>query len=322
MKRRSSITIFRLWVLALFLFVWPITTCVARGPWTTLENCRYLVKRANDGDSFHVSVGGKEYIFRLYFVDAPETDSEFPDRIKVQARYFGLADDQTLNLGELAKAFTREKLSRPFIVRTRWQDAMGRSRMQRFYAFVQTYNGDLGEQLVEHGLARRYGAAAKPSELSSSQQEWQKLANLEEKAKQEKVGGWAIKEGLPPTRSKEAESEKGIDPFDAFFHPQKVATAKTTGTPGPTASPASSPRRSGSDKSDAPARLTSHRFPAEAKLDINNASQTELEDIPGIGPALAKRIMAARPFKTADDLRNVKGIGSKKKYEKVRPYFR
>lgn len=320
MKRRSSITIFRLWVLALFLFVWPITTCVARSPWTTLENCRYLVKRANDGDSFHVSVNGKEYIFRLYFVDAPETDSEFPDRIKVQAKYFGLGDDQTLKLGELAKSFTREKLSRPFIVRTRWQDAMGRSRMQRFYAFVQTHNGDLGEQLVENGLARRYGATAKPSELSSSQQEWQKLAGLEEKAKQEKVGGWAIKEGLPPTRSKEPESEKGVDPFDAFFHPEKVATSKTAGTASPTASPASSPRQNRTTSST-PAPLTSHRFPLDAKLDINNASQTELEDIPGVGPALAKRIMAARPFKSADDLRSVKGIGDKK-YAKIRAYFK
>jgi hypothetical protein len=26
----------------------------ARGPWVTLQNCHFLVKRANDGDSFHV----------------------------------------------------------------------------------------------------------------------------------------------------------------------------------------------------------------------------------------------------------------------------
>jgi DNA uptake protein ComE-like DNA-binding protein len=303
------------WIRLWAILVARVFGCVAdnvsgRGPWTTLENCRYLVKRANDGDSFHVSVGGKEYIFRLYFVDAPETNEEFPDRIKVQARYFGLADDQTLKLGELAKAFTREKLSRPFVVRTCWQDAMGRSRLPRYFAFVQTHNGDLGEQLVEHGLARRYGAAAKPKDLSSSQLEWEKLASLEQKAEQEKVGGWAIKEGLPPARSKEPESEKGVDPFNAFFHPEEVASSS-----------ASTPRQNGTDESDTPAPLTSHRFPAKAKLDINNASQAELEDIPSIGPALAKRIMAARPFKTADDLKNVKGFGGSKKYEKVRPYF-
>jgi DNA uptake protein ComE-like DNA-binding protein len=35
---------------------------------------------------------------------------------------------------------------------------------------------------------------------------------------------------------------------------------------------------------------------------------------------LAARIIAARPFTTADDLRKVKGIGTKK-YEKIRSYF-
>jgi competence protein ComEA len=46
-----------------------------------------------------------------------------------------------------------------------------------------------------------------------------------------------------------------------------------------------------------------------------------LEDLPGIGPVLAGRIIAARPFKSADDLRKVKGIGDKR-YEKLRPFFR
>lgn len=307
-------------LVVLFTLAASIPVCLARGPWTTLENCRYLVKRANDGDSFHVSVGGKEHIFRLYFVDAPETDAEFPVRIKVQARYFGLTEEQTVKLGEAAKAFTREKLTRPFVVRTCWQDAMGRSRKQRFYAFVQTHNGDLGEQLIENGLARRYGATAKPSELSSAPLQWQKLAGLEQKAKQEKVGGWAMKAGLPLARAKAAESEKGIDPFDTFFHPQKGGAAKLPDgasllNPSETTSP-----KIESDATDTPAPLTKHRFPATSKLDINNASQAELEDIPGIGPALVRRIMAARPFKTADDLRNVKGFGGKK-YDKVRSHF-
>lgn len=279
-------------------------TCLARSAWTTLENCRYLIKRSNDGDSFHVSVSGKEYIFRLYFVDAPETNTEFPARIKTQANYFGLTDDQTVKLGELAKAFSREKLTRPFVVRTCWQDAMGRSRMQRFFAFIQTYNGDLGEQLVENGLARRYGAKAKPSETSTSRQEWLKLENLEEKAKREKVGGWGIKAGLQPARAANAQSEKGIDPFTAFFHPKKNAATNAE-----------------ADSSNTPLPLTSYSFSAATKLDVNNASQTDLENIPGIGHAMAQRIVAARPFKNADDLKNVKGIGSGKKYEKIRPYF-
>jgi DNA uptake protein ComE-like DNA-binding protein len=45
-----------------------------------------------------------------------------------------------------------------------------------------------------------------------------------------------------------------------------------------------------------------------------------LEDIPDIGPVLPQRIIAARPFKKADDLREVKGIGSAR-YQKLRPFF-
>ena len=45
------------------------------------------------------------------------------------------------------------------------------------------------------------------------------------------------------------------------------------------------------------------------KIDLNNATQTELETLKGIGPALAAKIIAARPFKSVDDLKNVSGIG-------------
>ncbi len=56
------------------------------------------------------------------------------------------------------------------------------------------------------------------------------------------------------------------------------------------------------------------------KLDVNSASEAELDSLPGIGPVLAARIIAARPFASADDLRRVKGIGAKK-YENIRPHF-
>src|SRR6266576_4387913 len=198
----------------------PTTPCLAHAPWVTLQGGHYLVKRANDGDSFHVSVQGKEYIFRLYFVDAPETTREFRDRVEEQGSYFGVTVDQGLKLGELAKAYTREKLGGPFLVRTCWEDAMGRSRMQRFYAFVQTNTGDLGEQLIENGLARFHRESGKPEGLSSAASELRKLNTLERKAKQEKVGGWGANEARILVRAKQPESEKGVDPFDKFFHPE------------------------------------------------------------------------------------------------------
>lgn len=55
----------------------------------------------------------------------------------------------------------------------------------------------------------------------------------------------------------------------------------------------------------APADLAALAQPA----DLNGADAVELEGLPGIGPALAARVIAARPFRTVDDLADVRGIG-------------
>lgn len=52
------------------------------------------------------------------------------------------------------------------------------------------------------------------------------------------------------------------------------------------------------------------------KVDINTATQSELDTLPGIGETLAKRILDYRstngPFKSIEDIRNVSGIGQKR----------
>lgn len=47
-------------------------------------------------------------------------------------------------------------------------------------------------------------------------------------------------------------------------------------------------------------------------LSLNHASAVDLEALPGIGPALARRIVEGRPYRTFHDLDRVKGIGPKK----------
>lgn len=54
---------------------------------------------------------------------------------------------------------------------------------------------------------------------------------------------------------------------------------------------------------------------ALAAVNINTATQAELETLKGVGPAKAKAIMEYRAkngnFKTIDDIKKVKGIGDK-----------
>lgn len=58
--------------------------------------------------------------------------------------------------------------------------------------------------------------------------------------------------------------------------------------------------------------------PTGTRISINSASLEELDTLPGIGPALAGRIVAGRPFNSIDDLLDVSGIGEKT-LEDLRP---
>ncbi|TDL77254.1 hypothetical protein E2R56_03500 [Rhodococcus qingshengii] len=59
----------------------------------------------------------------------------------------------------------------------------------------------------------------------------------------------------------------------------------------------------------------------EAKVNVNKADETQLQNLPGIGPSKAAAITEYRetsgPFKSVEDLKNISGIGDKT-FEKLK----
>jgi competence ComEA-like helix-hairpin-helix protein len=73
-----------------------------------------------------------------------------------------------------------------------------------------------------------------------------------------------------------------------------------------------------------PAAFPSTKKPPSHPIDINSASAVQLQEVPGIGPATADKILQMRKsygaFKSVDDLLSVRGIGAKR-LEKMRKYL-
>jgi len=237
-----------------------------------------------DADSFHVTDGQRTLHLRLYLVDAPETSAADPTlarRVREQTRYFGLPTPaDTLRFGRAAAARSRELLARPFTAHTAGTRGLGRSAEPRVYAFVTTADGaDLADILVREGLARAYGVGRTGPTGVTQDEQRAHLADLELSAGLARRGSWAASD---PEKLAAARAEERRDAADLAA---VSAAAK------------------------APATTPSGEPVAATPLNLNTASLAELDTLPGIGPALAKRIVAARPFATTDGLAAVPGIG-------------
>ncbi len=162
-----------------------------------------------DGDSFHVLHQGKNHIFRLYFVDCPETDTSFPDRITDQMEDFGLANPAAVvAAGEKAKEFTKKLLAGPFTVLTKWEDARGNSRQPRNYAVILVGKKNLAEELARAGYARAYGMPADYPDASRAKSFKDGLRRLQANAIRQKLGAFAgTSRVLAPTETSVPERE-------------------------------------------------------------------------------------------------------------------
>lgn len=266
--------------IACFLGLFSITSLLFASDWEVLEKCQLVDSGGNDGDSFLVKYGDLSSVFRLYYVDTLETYNTYKYRLQDQAEYFGIDEDDVIEYGKDATQFTKDYLKGNFTVYTKWEDARG-SGKPRFFAIIETEEGPLSNALVENGLARIYGKPttdAWPRGLSPRAQ-LSRLKRAEREARKSREGIWGS-----GTRS-----------------PQAYAIDELNNTP------------AANDPSNIPVEQPRYRSTSSNNqlININTANSARLETLPGIGPSLAARIIASRPFATIDELVKVSGISEK-----------
>lgn len=253
----------------------------------TFKNVVLADSEINDGDSFFVLADGQKLHIRLYFADCPEAEIHSENdarRIQEQARYFGIDSPERIPwLGEQAADFTKQVLSQPFTVYTSFARALGGASSHRIYAFVVTSAGrDLSELLVENGFGRSFGVKRERYDGVSAAEVESRMNDMETAAMLGHRGAWSESN---PNRIVEYRAEQRAEASTM----NKIMNST--------------------------ARLE------ENPLDINIASRSDLQRVPGIGPVTASRIIEQRPFKTIDELRNVPGIGAKT-MERILPFIR
>lgn len=276
------------YVLTLFLACCTALPLAAASELTIINNATLIEDDKNDGDSFMVNAEGRELYLRLYYVDCPETASGGKndlERIQEQQFHFGLEEPHdVVHYGEQATEYVKQALSQPFTIYTSYANALGRSALNRYYAFIETHEGqDLGYLLVEQGLARIHGRTRSNPDGKPSHTVLEELQDLRTVALLNRAGIWQSTQ------------------------PQILADM----------------RQRLRDEADKLKKIRDNvnqvRTPDDSPLNLNTASNKELETIPGIGPVTANKITAGRPYQSVEDLLKIHGIG-KKTLDKIAPY--
>ena len=276
------------YLLLVLFFAGCLTLPLSAAELVSINNVTLVEADLNDGDSFKVNADGRELHLRIYYVDCLETtynSKPVLERIREQQRHFGLEDPHdVVRYGEQAAEYVKQVLSQPFTIYTSYAQALGRSALVRYYAFIETHDGrDLGHLLIEQGLARIHGKTRPSPDGVPSHIVLEKLQDLRIIALLNRAGIWQSTQPgiLAEMRERQREEAQKLKEFR-----QKVAKVRT--------------------RDDQP-------------LNLNSASKKELQQIPGVGPVTAIKITDGRPYQSVDDLLKIPGIGPKT-VETITPY--
>jgi competence protein ComEA len=110
--------------------------------------------------------------------------------------------------------------------------------------------------------------------------------------------------GIGPERLKDLRPLVTASQARTSSAPKSASAPKTASTP----KVATSPKTAGTSKSARESDTAGAPSPT-GRINVNTADRETLETLPGVGPEIAREIVAARPFKSVDELERVRGIG-------------
>lgn len=275
-----------------FIFFSVLTSCciaLQAAELQKFENCKLVATAWSDGDSFLVQFSDDEtYVIRLYGADTFETEistSTMARRLRAQRRYFGISSygNSAQNsvalakeIGNLAKKAVERLLAEPFTAYTAFADGRGSSNKKRYYGFIETANG---KDLATELVSLGLARA------------------------------YGVYRSTPDGQHRDEYIERLKDT-------EFVAACEGLGIWAFTNWEALPEERHAQRLDEAEEALAMGQVPFSGVVNINTADSANLSQIPGIGPVIAERIIAKRPFKNKEDLSRVSGIGLKK-YESI-----